>query len=66
MLLPMSWLPRWFSGKESTRDQGLIPGSGQSPGGGYGNPLQCFCLKNPLKRGAWQKESDMIEHVPVC
>ena len=22
------------------RDVGLIPGSGRSPGGGYGNPLQ--------------------------
>ena len=22
------------------RDEGLIPGSGRSPGGGHGNPLQ--------------------------
>ena len=22
----------------------LIPGSGRSPGGGHGNPLQCSCL----------------------
>ena len=29
-----------------TRDVGLIPGSGSSPGGGLGNPLQYFCLKN--------------------
>ena len=28
------------------RDAGLIPGSGRSPGGGYGNPLQYSCLKN--------------------
>ena len=27
---------------------GLIPGSGRSPGGGNGNPLQCSCLKNPM------------------
>ena len=39
-------LPRWLSGKESacqardTEDVGLIPGSGRSPGGGSGNPLQ--------------------------
>ena len=24
-----------------------IPGLGRSPGGGYGNPLQYFCLENP-------------------
>ena len=29
------------------RDSGLIPGSGRSPGGGHGNPLQYFCLENP-------------------
>ena len=26
---------------EDVRDAGLIPGSGKSPGGGHGNPLQC-------------------------
>ena len=36
------------------RDMGLIPGSGRSPGGGHGNPLQYSCLENPLDRGAWQ------------
>ena len=30
-----------------TRDTGLIPGSGRSPGGGHGNPLQYSCLENP-------------------
>ena len=29
------------------RDVGSIPGSGRSPGGGHGNPLQYFCLENP-------------------
>ena len=29
------------------RDVGLIPGSGRSPGGGHGYPLQYFCLENP-------------------
>ena len=33
---------------------GSIPGSGRSPGGGNGNPLQYSCLKNPMDRGAWQ------------
>ena len=28
------------------RDVGLISGSGRSPGGGFGNPLQYSCLKN--------------------
>ena len=35
------------------RDAGSIPGSGRSPGGGHGNPLQYACLKNPMNRGAW-------------
>ena len=30
------------------RDVGLIPGSGKSPGGGRGNPLQYFFLENPM------------------
>ena len=28
-------------------DMGSIPGSGRSPGGGHGNPLQHSCLENP-------------------
>ena len=36
------------------RDPRLIPGSGRSPGGGNGNPLQYSCLGNPMDRGAWQ------------
>ena len=36
------------------RDMGLIPGSGRSPGGGHGNPLQDSCLENPMDRIAWQ------------
>ena len=35
------------------RDMGLIPGSGRSPGGGHGNPLQYSCLEKPMDRGAW-------------
>ena len=31
------------------RDVGWIPGSGRSPGGGHGNPLQYSCLENPMK-----------------
>ena len=34
-------------------DPGSIPGSGRSPGEGNGNPLQYYCLENPMDRGAW-------------
>ena len=34
-------------------DTGLILGSGRSPGGGIGNPLQFSCLKNSLDSGVW-------------
>ena len=33
-------------------DEGSIPGSGISPGGGNGNQLQYSCLENPMDRGA--------------
>ena len=33
------------------RDEGSIPGSGRSPGGGHGNPLQYSCLESPMDRG---------------
>ena len=47
------------SGKElpakagASGDVGSIPGSGRSPGGGHGNPLQHSCLENPMDREAW-------------
>ena len=34
-------------------DLGSIPGLGRSPGEGNGNPLQDYCLENPMDRGAW-------------
>ena len=58
--IPSEVLPRWIRGKESAcsaeaaGDVGMIPGSGRSPGGGYGNPLWYSCLENPMDRGAWQ------------
>ena len=33
------------------RDVGSIPGSGRSPGGQHGNPLQHSCLENPMDGG---------------
>ena len=35
-------------------DVGSVPGSGRSPGGGRGNPLQYSCQDNPTDRGAWR------------
>ena len=35
------------------RETSLISGSGRSPGGGHGNPLQYSCLEHPMDRGAW-------------
>ena len=35
------------------RNVGSIPGSGISPGGGNGSPLQYSCLENSMDRGAW-------------
>ena len=43
--------PGGSDGKEFTcnaGDQGLIPGSGRSPGEGNGNPFQYFCLENSM------------------
>ena len=34
-------------------DPGLIPGLGRSLEEGNGNPLQDYCLENPMDRGAW-------------
>ena len=38
----------------SEGDVGLISGSGRSPRGENGSPLQDSCLKNPMDRGAWR------------
>ena len=58
-------------GKESAcnaGDLGSIPVLGRSLGGGYGNPFQYSCLKNPHEQRSlagyspWgRKESDMTE-----
>ena len=36
------------------RDEASVPGSGRSPGGVHGNPLQYSYLEDPIDRGAWQ------------
>ena len=64
--------PVGSDGKESAcsaGDMGLIPGSGRSPGGGHGYPLQYSCLENPMDRGGWRPtvhgvtESDTTEQL---
>ena len=59
------WLQENFEGLLSERgsdgkvsvynvgDLGSIPGLGRSPGEGNGNPLQYYCLENPMDRGTW-------------
>ena len=36
------------------KDVNSIPGSGKSPGGWYGSPLQYSCLEDSMDGGAWQ------------
>ena len=38
----------------NTGDSRSIPGSGRTPGGRNGNPLQYSCLENSMDTGAWQ------------
>ena len=53
----MKGFPNGPMGKESaynvgnTGNMGSIPGSGRSPGGGNGNPLQYSCLENSMTVG---------------
>ena len=47
-------MPGSSDGKVSVynaRDLGSVPGLGGSPGEGNGNPLQYYCLENPMDRG---------------
>ena len=48
------------AGAGDVRDKGSIPGSGRSPGGGHGNPLQYSCLENPMER-SWQAALHGVE-----
>ena len=61
MVSLITWgFPGGTSGKEPVcnagdmKDGDLIPGSGISPGGGHGNPLEYSCLENPMDRETWQ------------
>ena len=45
------------------RDSDSIPGSGRSPGGGNGNPLQYSSLENPMDRGAWRATVHRLQRI---
>ena len=46
-------LPWWLRRKNLPVSADSIPGFGRSPAGGNGNPLQYYCLNNPMDRRAW-------------
>ena len=58
---------------KEVRDPGLIPRLERFPGGGYGNPLQYFCLENPHEQRSLagysprgRKELDMTEQLSTA
>ena len=60
LIAPTPLKPKGFPGGSEVKasacnagDLASIPGSGQSPGEGNGNPLQYSCLENPMDGGAW-------------
>ena len=60
-----SGFPGGSDGEESAcnaGDPGSVLGSGSSPGGGNGNPLQDSCLESPMDRGAWWAAVHEIEN----
>ena len=72
MNAPLSGLSRWLSDEEFSCEPedvgdaaGLIPGSGRSPEGGNGNPLQYSCLERRRSLAGYSpwghKELDMTE-----
>ena len=48
MAFPMAQPVKSLPAMPDTRDPGSIPGSGRSPGGVNGNPLQYSRLENPI------------------
>ena len=43
-----------FASVYNVGDLGSILGLGRYPGEGNSNPLQYYCLENPMDRGAWK------------
>ena len=67
-ILTVCELPLRLNSKESACSAGAagdavsIPGSGRSPGGGNGNPVQYSCPENPMDRGAWWASVHRVGH----
>ena len=63
--------PRWLSSREfafharAIGDEGLSPGLGRSPGGGYDNPFQYCCMENLMNRAAWQTTVYGVEQLSM-
>ena len=55
------WLRTCLSMQETLRDAGWVPGSGRSPGGAHGNPLQYSCLGNPMSGESWRATVHRVE-----
>ena len=47
----------------NAEDMGSIPGSGRPPGEGNGNPLQYFCMENPMDRGPGSLQSMWLQRI---
>ena len=67
----LSTKPKWYSqvtlveknlpaNAGEVRNVGSFPGSGRSPEGKHGNPLQYSCLENPMDRVAWWTTVHMV------
>ena len=69
-LIKIFYLPNEFQGFPSNSaiknpacnagDAGSVPGSGRTPGGENGNPLQYSFLENPMDRGTWQAKHQRV------
>ena len=62
-ILDKNGFPQWLRRKDSACKEGdscSITGSGRSPGGGHGNPLQYPSLEKPMDRGAWRATVHMV------
>ena len=46
-----------------TEDAVAIAGSGRSPGGENGSPVQYSCLENSMDRGAWQATDHGVQRL---